>query len=460
MTTSDPLAKNVLVLGAGFSTPYLIQRLLDRAESLGAQITVADVDRAAAAHRVGNHPRGRAIALDVTSEASVDEFSLADLVVCLIPPKLQPLVARRCVEHRAHMVSASYRSREIRELEDDARAAGVALMTEMGLDPGIDLMSAQRIIEEIQGRGGVVESFLSYGGGLPEVEFDGNPLRYCVTWNPRNVAMAGESGAQFLRRGAVRLQPWHEVFQQSWTVDVPGLGAMDAYSNRDAIAYREIHGIEHVHTLVRGTLRYPGFCRVWQLVVRLGLPNEQLYVPNLQERTWAELLTMFLPRDVTGSDLRDRTAHYLGLERRDGRLDVLEWLGLFSDEPVAVAGRRPVDALVSLLERKLPLPEGARDLVVLHHDFVARYEDAHRSRRERTLSTFICHGSPQGTGGTTAMARTVGLPAALGAELLLRGELRRTGALSPTDPDVYRPVLAALDAEGLTFEETTEPIES
>ena len=458
MTTQK---KNVLVLGAGFSTPYLIRHLLDRAEALEAHITVADVDRQAAARRVAGHPRGRAIALDVTDDAADSEFRRADLVVCLIPPKLQPTVARRCVEHRAHMVSASYRSRELRDLEDDARSAGVALMTEMGLDPGIDLMSAQRIIEEIRTRGGVVESFYSYGGGLPESEFDGNPLRYCVTWNPRNVAMAGEAGAQFLRDGQVRLQPWHEVFEQCWTVDVPGLGPMDAYSNRDAIAYQEIHGIEHVHTLVRGTLRFPGFCRVWQLLVRLGLPNEQLYVPKLADRTWADFLTMFLPLDVTGDDLRQRTAKYLGLQREDDRLQTLEWLGLFSDETIAVDGRRPVDALVGLLSRRLPLPAGVRDLVVLHHDFIARYDGesgADGPRRERILSTFACHGTPQGQDGTTAMARTVGLPAALGAELLLRGELSRVGALSPTDPDVYEPVLKALEAEGMTFDESVEEV--
>lgn len=451
--------KNILVLGAGFSTPYLIRHLLDRAESLDALVTVADMNRDAAALRVGDHPSGRAISLDVSDDASADEFRQADLVVCLIPPKLQPIVARRCVEHRAHMVSASYRSREIRDLEQAAKDAGVALMTEMGLDPGIDLMSAQRIIEDIQGRGGVVESFHSYGGGLPEAEFHGNPWRYCVTWNPRNVAMAGEAGAQFLREGEIRLQPWHEVFEQSWTVDVPGLGPMDAVSNRDAIAYREIHGIEHVHTLVRGTLRYPGFCRAWQLIVRLGLPNEQLYVPNLGERTWAEFLTMFLPPEVAGDDLRHRTANHLGLSKDDDRLDMLEWLGLFSHEQVAVEGRRPTDALVGLLSRKLPLPEGARDLVVLHHDFTARFGEQKTAQRERIQSTFICHGAPQGTpDGTTAMARTVGLPAALGSELLLRGDLKRVGALSPTDPDVYGPVLAALDAEGLTFEESVQAL--
>ena len=174
---------------------------------------------------------------------------------------------------------------------------------------------------------------------------------------------------------------------------------------------------------------------------------------------------MFLPLDATGDDLRHRTAHYLGLARDDDRLDVLEWLGLFSDTAISdavitVEGRRPVDALVGLLSRKLPLPEGIRDLVVLHHDFVARYgrsEDG-GARRERIQSTFVCHGVPQGQDGTTAMARTVGLPAALGAELLLRGELDRVGALSPTDPDVYGPVLAALEAEGLTFDESVEEV--
>lgn len=455
--------KNILVLGAGFSAPYLIRHLLAQAELLDASVTVADVDQAAAARRVDGHPRGRAISLDVTDAvAASPEFQRADVVVCLIPPKLQPAAARLCIEHRAHLVSASYRSREIRDLEDAAKAAGVALLTEMGLDPGIDLMSAQAIIEDVRSRGGVVESFFSYGGGLPEAEFRGNPLRYCVTWNPRNVAMAGEAGAQFLCQGQIRLQPWHQVFAQSWTVDVPGLGAMDAYSNRDAIAYREIHGIDQVHTLVRGTLRYPGFCEAWQLVVRLGIPNEQLYVPSLAERTWAEFLTMFLPLDVTGDDLRHRTANYLRLGRDDHRLDTLEWLGLFSDEPVAIDGQRPVDALVGLLARKLPLPEGVRDLVVLHHDFVVRYgdDDGDTARRERIESTFVCHGAPRGTpDGTTAMARTVGLPAALGVELLLRRELDRVGALSPTDRDVYEPVLAALDARGLRFEDSVRPVD-
>lgn len=461
-------ARNVLVLGAGFSTPYLIRHLLDTAADLDARVTVADVDRHAAEERVAGHERGRAIALDVTAPEASEEFERADVVVCLIPPALQPVVARRAIAHGTHMVSASYRSKEIRELEDDARDAGVAILTEMGLDPGIDLMSAQRIIEDIRHRGGVVERFLSYGGGLPEASFNGNPLRYCITWNPRNVAMAGESGAQFLHHGRVRLVPWRRLFETHWPVEVPGLGTMEAYSNRDAIAYRTIHGIENVETLVRGTLRFPGFCDVWHLVVQLGLPNEHLYVPHLARRTWGELLEMFLPDPADGedaSDLRGRTARHLGLEVGDGRLEVLQWLGLFSDEAVAVDGRRPVDALVGLLERKLPLAEGVRDLVVLHHELVARFgeedggEDERAVRRERTLSTFTCHGDPAGTpNGLTAMARTVGLPAALGAEMLLRGEIERVGCLSPTDREIFVPVLAAMEAQGLVFEETTETL--
>lgn len=476
----------ILVLGAGHSAPFLIRHLLGDAEApAGASadwtVTVADLDLAAAHARIGEHPRGRAIRLDVgrpETPVAADvaaEFAAADLVVCLLPPFLQGRVASLAVEHGCHMVSASYRSAEVAALDEAARERGVAILTELGLDPGIDLMSAQRIIDEIRERGGRVDRFLSYGGGLPEPAFEGNPLRYCVTWNPRNVVMAAELGARYLRRGRVQLEPWHRVFEATWSVEVPALGTFDAYANRDSINYRSIHGIEHVRTLLRGTLRHPGYCAIWHQVVRLGLPAEHLVVPGLGERSWAELVAMFLPADrlpdarLDGAAVGDATARFLGLDRHDPRFIALDELGLFSDERIvedpaeAASVKTPAQALVRLLQRRLPLPADVRDMVVLHHEIDALYptdepDDASGApRRERTLSTFVRYGTP---GGITAMAETVGLPMALGARLILDGELERRGCLGPTDDDVYPPILDALEAHGLRFEETTRIVSS
>lgn len=443
---------NILVLGAGFSTPFLINYLLDNAQDMDATVTVADLDPDAAARRVAGRPRGRAVGLDLRSAAGAAEMEAADLVVNLLPPKLQPEVARRCVDHGCHMVSASYRFKGVDTLGQEAAAKGLAILPEMGLDPGMDLMSAQVIIDQIHARGGVIERFYSYGGGLPEPSFSGNPLRYCITWNPRNVAMAAEAGAQFLSRGQIRMQPWHRVFAEAWDVEVPGLGVMDAYANRDSMAYQAIHGLDGVRDLLRGTLRYPGYCRIWNLIVRLGLPNEQLEIPNLADRTWAELVSMYLPQTAdsdTNDEVGPRAASFLGVTVDDPAFQALEWLGLFSDEKIGSRGNRPVDALVSLLTRRLPLPAEHRDMVVLHHELEAVFE----AGRELIQSTFIHYGDP---GGITAMATTVGFPAALGARKILDGSIGRRGSLFPTDPDVFGPVLTALEAEGLTFTETTQ----
>lgn len=444
--------RKILILGAGHSAPFLIHHLLSRAADLDCQITVGDLDGAAAQRRVAGHARGKGIAFDLRDpEHCAREFTDSDVVVSLVPPKLQALVARQCLAHGCHMVSASYRSREMIALDQEAKIAGLTLLCELGLDPGIDVMSGQKLIDGIRRKGGVVRSFCSYGGGLPEPAFDGNPLRYCVTWNPRNVAMAAEAGACFLDRNQIRLVPWHRMFAETWSVHVPGLGTMDAYPNRDSLAYRKVHGFEQIETLIRGTLRYPGFCNLWHQIVRLGLPNEQLQVPRLGSRTWGALTAMTLRPEDRGT-LRERTARRLDLDPGDRVLDQMEWLGLFSDELVDVPGDRPTDALIALLERRLPLPPTARDLVVLHHELKIHY--AKENRNESIQSTFLHYGD---AGGSTAMARGVGLPAAIGVELLLGGEITERGVLLPVTPQIYGPILDRLEAHGLSFVDRIHP---
>ena len=444
-----PAAKEILVLGAGHSSPYLIRHLLEHAAERGWRVTVADRDQDLAAARVAGHPRGRAIAFDAAAEpAGDDPIAAADLVVTLMPPALQPAVARRAVAGGTPMISASYADPKLRALDGEARARGVLLLSEMGLDPGIDHMSAMALLDRVRAEGGEVEAFESYGSGVPAPDSRANPLGYAVTWNPRNVVMAGSDGAQYLRGGRIRRVPWRRVFADVWPVEVEGVGTMEAYPNRDALAYRETFGLGGAETLIRGTLRWPGFAAAWLAVVRLGLPDEKLPVPGLPARSWAELVEMHLPAGVENRDTRERAARFLDLDPASEPIAALDWLGLFSERAVGGAAATPTEALAALLGERLALPPGGRDMVVLRHELTVRRPGG---GRERVTSTLVEYGEP---GGVTAMAKTVGLPAAVAARLVLAGELPLTGCRIPTDVRIYRPVLAELERAGLRFRET------
>ncbi len=449
--------QTVTVLGAGQSAPFLIRYLLERAEDSDLIIQVADRDPAAAASRVAGHARGRSFGLDIRNEEERAKAVVeSDLVVNLMPPPFQPDIVRSCIAAGKSMVSASYMPKEVAELSKEAEDKGVLILCEMGLDPGIDLMSAAEIIHRIQAQGGQVESFFSYGAGLPEPGVETNPLGYCITWNPRNVVMAADKGAEFLRNGKIKVSPWHQIFGAAWPVEVPGLGRFDAYPNRDSLSYRKILGIESAHTLIRGTLRYPGWCQLWHQLVRLGLPDEDKHIPGLAEHSYRDLLEMFLPDDSQDQELAARTAAALGLTPDAREIQQMEWLGLFSEQPIGAGARTPAEALVALLRQSLPLPEGVRDMVLLHHEIEACFP-REAGRRERILSTFTDFGLP---GGHTAMSRTVGLPAALGALAILGGSLDLAGCHIPTTARIYEPILASLRAEGLEFREEVSPLEA
>jgi len=441
--------RTALVLGAGQSSPYLIHHLLEHAQELEIEVVVADRDPAAAADRVAGHSRGRSLALDILVDSQRRPLiEAADLVVHLLPPPFQPLVAGDCLAAGRPMVSASYRHAETHQLDAEARRQGVLLLTEVGLDPGIDLMTARAIIQQVEDEGGVVDSFVSYGGGLPAPEVDSNPLRYCITWNARNVVMAARDGAEYLHNDRLHAVPWHRVFDTTWPVEIPGLGQFDAYPNRDSVSYRATLGLEDSRTLIRGTLRWPGFCQLWHQIVQLGLPNEVMEISDLGQRTFAELTEMFGPHTAKGS-LEERTAKLLGLAADSPVLEQLRWLGLFDDEVIGGEVRRPAEALVRLLSQRLPLPPGGRDLVVLYHQLQVRYPQQ-GDRRECLDSTFINLGQPD---GFTAMATTVGLPAAVAGRFILDGTLGVTGSRIPTAAEIYRPILAELERHGLQVQE-------
>lgn len=447
--------KKILVLGAGQSSPYLIQYLLDRAEKYNWFVTVADRDGNLAARRIGDHHRANALKMDTSDTLGLAaEIKNATLVVNFLPPTLQPLIGWECIQHGRSMVSVSYRNADLRALDGDARRKGVLLLPEMGLDPGIDIMTAAEIVDRVRHQGGIIESFESYGGGLPAVSCASNPLRYVITWNPRNVVMAAEEGAQYMQQGKIKIVPWHHVFDRSWPVEIPGVGAMEGYPNRDSLSYRDVFGLVHVTTMIRGTLRWPGWSETWGQIVKLGLPNEHLRIPDLENRCFREIVEMFLPRSLSGSTIQQRVANFLGISPTGEIMKKLEWLGLFSEEPLGANGQTSAEALIRLLKRKLALPEGGCDMVVLHHVMDVRYP-GDGDRRELITATFSHTGE---SGGMTAMSRSVGMPAAIAVKKMLLGEFPLTGCHIPTHPAIYEPVLEELKAGGLSFQEHTTPL--
>lgn len=450
--------KEILVLGAGQSAPFLIARLLELAPVHDWRITVGDLDKDLADSRVAGHERGNSIRFDINDSAQRDEWiGRSDVVINMLAPRFLDRVAYDCVERGTNMLSVSYRTRAIREMDSDARRKGILLLCELGLDPGIDHMSAISLIERVRADGGKITGFQSYGSGIPAPENDPKPLRYAITWNPRNVVMSSETGAQYMESGLVKCVPWHHVFHHTWHVDVEGAGLLEAYPNRDSLSYMQSFGLSDVRTMIRGTLRYPGWCETWARIVELGLPNEHLRIPDLQDRSYAEVTEMFLPLTIDSSDdpedVEQRFARFLRISPTGRIMENLRWLGLFSEDKVECEGDTAASMLVGLLEKRMPLGAGERDMVILLHRLDVHYDDGRDP--ERITSTLVHRGD---AGGFTAMARSVGMPVVIATRLLLTGEIDLQGSHIPLQPEIYVPGLRDLAAEGLEFTETTRPL--
>jgi saccharopine dehydrogenase-like NADP-dependent oxidoreductase len=448
--------KNILVLGAGQSAPYMINYLLQESEKYDWFITVGDKDVALAKKAVKRHPNGDAISFDVNdAEMRLTQIEKADVVINFLPPSFQYLLALGCISRGKHMITASYQDERMSDLDNDAHRKGILILNEMGLDPGIDHMSAMSMIKSVKTRGGKISSFKSYGSGLPAPESATNPLKYAVTWNPHNVVMAGEVGAQYLYKGQIKILPHHEVFQRTWPVDLEGVGKMEAYPNRDSLKYQSLFELPDVNTMIRGTLRYPGWSETWLQIVRLGLPNETMHIPNLCKLTYRNMVEMFLPLHVSSANLEHRLANFLNISPTGKIMENLTWLGLFSDEPIRCNGDTAAAVLVDILKEKLQLPSGGQDMVAIVHEIEAEFPEE-KNKKECITSTFIEYGEAN---GFTAIAKTVGLPAALAAKLILTNQLPISGCHIPTHPAVYSKVLPELQQTGLVFKEKVNPVE-
>jgi saccharopine dehydrogenase (NADP+, L-glutamate forming) len=438
--------KNILVLGAGLVAGPLVRYLMDQPDF---RVKVASRTFSKAESLIGGHPQGEAQQLNVRNEAALEELiRQADLAVSLLPYVYHPKVARLCVKYGKNMVTTSYVKDAMRALDGVAKGAGVILLNEIGVDPGIDHMTAMRVIHRVQKSGGKVTSFSSYCGGLPAPEANTNPFGYKFSWSPKGVLLAGKNPARFLKDGQVINIPGEELFDHYWIVPVEVEGKVidfEGYPNRDSLPYMRTYGITSARTMFRGTLRNVDWCATLKKIAELGLLDE-VERDDIAGLTFSQFMAKLI--NSTG-DLRHDLAAYLKIDPDSQVMSNLEWLGLLSDDPLPLRKGAPIDILTARMLEKMQYAPGERDMLILQHEFIAEYPN----RTEKITSTMIDFGIPY---GDTSMSRTVGLPAAIGARLILEDAISLTGVQTPVVPEIYEPVLKELERLGIAFTEEKE----
>ncbi len=438
--------KKVLVLGAGLSTSSLIKYLLDHSTANKWKIKVGDVSLAVAKEKVKNHPNGEAFQFDIFNEYQKEkEIASSDAVISMLPARFHPLVAECCVKNKVHMLTASYVSDEMKSLDKDAKMAGIAMLNELGVDPGIDHMSAMRVIDKIKKEGGKLTAFKSSTGGLIAPEYDNNPWNYKFTWNPRNVVVAGQGVSQYLLNGNYKYLPYHKLFTRTEKTSVKGYGDFEIYPNRDSLKYREIYNLKDIETIFRGTMRRPGYCSAWNVFVQLGLTDDTYVIENSENITYREFVNMFLDYDKKLS-VEKKLAKYCKISLNGDEMDRIKWLGLFEDNKVGLKNATPAQILQKILEEKFVLGEHDKDMIVMQHTF----EYVKKAKRKKITSTLVCLGIDK---EQTSMAITVGTPLAIAAKLLLTGKIKLTGVHAPVIKELYDPILKELEGYGIKFEE-------
>jgi saccharopine dehydrogenase-like NADP-dependent oxidoreductase len=356
------------------------------------------------------------------------------------------LVAISCIRHKKNLVTSSYVSKEIRKLDKDARDSGILIMNEVGVDPGIDHMSAMSIIDRIRDEGDTIIAFESATGGLVAPNYDNNPWRYKFTWAPRNVVLAGQGGARFYHNGKFKYIPYHKIFERIETIEIPGYGQFEIYPNRDSLMYRESYGVNDLFTMFRGTIRRPGFCEAWNLLVQLGATDDSYIMDDSANMTYREFTNSFLAYNII-DPVEKKIAQYLNIPEDSGLMKKLEWLDLFDDDrKIGIPGLTPAQCLQHILEQKWQLDPQDKDMIIMQHQVDYLRLGSHR----KLFSTMVLIGEDQ---VHTAMSLTVGLPVGIVSRLLLEGKLAGTGVQIPVSRDVYQPVLNELEQYGIRFEE-------
>lgn len=434
----------ILIIGAGRSTSSLISYMLQHAAANQWHITVADADKALAEQKTAAYSQvAAAVQFDVTNAALRGQLiSSSDFVISMLPAFMHGEVARDCVRLGRHMATASYVSADMKALNEEAISKNLLLLNESGLDPGIDHASAMKVIHHIQANGGHITSFKSFCGGLVAPESNDNPWGYKFSWNPRNVVMAGQGTAQYIESSQLKCIPYSRLFMQTDTVNVEGYGAFDAYANRDSISYEKPYGLEGINTILRGTLRMPGYCKAWNVFVKLGILDESCTIHHANELSYTDLIASYLPEGP--GTVKDRLVKLMGAEMDDAVMEKLEYLELFSHKPIRRREATPALLIQDLLEEKWMLRPGDKDMIVMQHQF--DYELGGVSKR--IDSSLVVIGDDE---VNTAMAKTVGLPLAICVKNFLTGKFKLYGVQIPTVKEIYEPLLDELETLGIHF---------
>ena len=443
--------KKIVIFGAGRSSTSLIEYLLSIAEEQNLLITLLDYNEELAKSKINNHKFGEAHFIDANNPNERLKFiKESQLVISMLPAHMHLGIVKDAIHEKVHVITPSYVTEEIRSLNADAKNNDVLILNEMGLDPGIDHMSAKKIIDEIENNDGKLTGFESFTGGLVAPESDDNPWNYKFTWNPRNVVLAGQGGAaKFIQEGKYKYIPYNKLFRRTEIIEIEGYGKFEGYANRDSLRYRSVYGLNEIPTMYRGTLRKIGFCRAWNVFVQLGLTDDSYVIEGSENMTNRDFINSFLaynPHDSVELKLR----HYLGIEQDDYIWEKLVWLGLFEDKKIGLKNATPAQILQKILQNKWFLREEDKDMIVMWHKF--NFSQKGVDKEIRSHMFYIGKDNK-----FTAMSDTVGLPLGIAAKLLLSGKIKGRGVKLPIEREIYLPVLSELEQLGITFEEKEVP---
>ena len=438
--------KNILILGAGLSTNILIDYLLKNSVEYNWHITIADINEDLAKQKLNGHTNGKALAFNIEDdELTLKTIADNDIVISMLPAFMHKKIALKCIDMRKPMLTASYASDEIKELDAKAKEVGIPLYMELGLDPGIDHMSAMNVINKIKDDGNELTSFYSFTGGLVAPDSDNNPWNYKFTWNPRNVVMAGNGVSQFIKNGRYKYIPYHRLFDRAFNRKILGYGDFEVYANRDSLKYRSIYDLKDIPSMFRGTIRRPGFSKAWNVFVRLGMTEDNYTLESSENMTYRQFLNSFLryepnvPAEIKLQEYCSNAADPVVMEK-------LKWLGIFDERKIGLKNATPAQILQQLLEERWSMDPQDKDMIVMQHEFKYLTDGVEKM----IVSAMAVIGKNQ---TETAMAITVGLPLAIATKLLMLGKFNHTGVILPTEKQMYEPILDELSTFGITFEE-------
>ena len=440
--------RKILIVGAGKSSPYLIKYLLDKSQEEELLIHITDLDTNHL-KKYQKYENCKVSPINISSEKEREKFiSESDLVISMLPARFHIILAKSCLKLKRNLLTASYVSEEMKTLTNDIKNSELLFLNEMGLDPGIDHMSAKKIIDELVANGAKINSFKSYTGGLIAPESDNNKWNYKFTWNPRNVVLAGQGiPAKYIENNKYKYIPYNRLFKNTEKIKIEKYGQFEVYPNRDSLKYREIYSLNNIKTMIRGTIRKVGFSESWNMFVKLGLTNDSFKISNSENMSFKEYLNCFLPYDDKLS-IEEKLQRVLSISKGDENWEKIKEIDILSsNKKIPLKNASPAQILEYILKDAWKLEKKDKDMIVMYHEF--GYETS-LEENKKIISTMVCKGKDD---TYTAMAKTVGLPLAISSILLLNNKINLTGIHTPIDKEIYNPVLKELEANGINFEE-------